>query len=96
MNKYRLAYSRYTNSDIPHGCDIHHLDGDRWNNEPENLICIEAFVHKNYHKCLRYCWEIIYTRKSNLPSWFHEEEINRCTAIINDAIHLREFLHSQG
>uniref|UniRef100_A0A6M3K7E8 Putative homing endonuclease n=1 Tax=viral metagenome TaxID=1070528 RepID=A0A6M3K7E8_9ZZZZ len=34
---------------IPHGCDIHHLDGNRRHNAPENLACITKGRHMWLH-----------------------------------------------
>lgn len=34
---------------VPHGCHIHHKDGDRWNNDPSNLICLTIGEHRSFH-----------------------------------------------
>src|SRR3990167_8427221 len=33
----------------PEGCHIHHKDGNRWNNAPENLQCLSSQDHKRLH-----------------------------------------------
>lgn len=35
--------------EIPHGYHIHHKDGDRTNNDIENLECIKASEHESQH-----------------------------------------------
>lgn len=35
---------------IPKGYEIHHIDGNRYNNSIENLICISKEAHKILHK----------------------------------------------
>lgn len=37
------------NGAIPDGCHIHHIDGDRSNNQIENLQCIAASSHGEHH-----------------------------------------------
>ena len=49
---YRKYYEHITKSKIPKDCVVHHLDGDRWNCEFENLLAIDKFIHRNYHKAL--------------------------------------------
>lgn len=39
----------YYNGEIPKGYDIHHIDGDRYNNDISNLECIESHEHKRLH-----------------------------------------------
>ena len=39
----------YYNGEIPSGYDIHHKDGNKANNDIENLEMIERKAHKKYH-----------------------------------------------
>lgn len=39
----------YYNGEIPKGYDIHHIDGDRYNNDISNLQCIEKHEHRRLH-----------------------------------------------
>ena len=34
---------------IPNNFEVHHLDGDRCNNEFENLVAIPKDIHNKYH-----------------------------------------------
>lgn len=38
------------NGPIPKGSDIHHLDGDPFNNAPDNLVCITVKEHRGEHR----------------------------------------------
>lgn len=40
---------RHYRGDIPAGCHIHHVDGDRANNNIENLVCMTASEHESKH-----------------------------------------------
>lgn len=92
MLNHRKMYQDCTGQSIPDGYEIHHLNGKHYDNFINNLICIEKFKHRNYHKCLVYCWEIISHGKSERLAWFEPNEIEMCTKIINDAVELRECL----
>lgn len=35
--------------DIPNGCEIHHIDGDRSNNDISNIMCLSAEAHRKHH-----------------------------------------------
>jgi len=39
----------YYNGEIPKGYDIHHIDGNRYNNDISNLQCIEKHEHRRLH-----------------------------------------------
>ena len=32
------------------GCEVHHKDGNRFNDQPENLICLTPQEHRELHK----------------------------------------------
>lgn len=51
MNKllHRLIYEKEHNCTIPEGYVIHHLDGDKTNNDPNNLQMMEASKHNSLH-----------------------------------------------
>ena len=46
---YRKIWEEYTSLKIPKGFHIHHIDGNRENNNPENLMCISPEEHFNLH-----------------------------------------------
>ena len=56
-NEGWITYAVYvakTNPDIcgkwfP-GCEVHHIDGDRLNDTPENLVCLSKEAHRQIHK----------------------------------------------
>lgn len=47
---------RAHNGDIPTGHHIHHADHDPDNNNPDNLICLTAQAHQDYHADDRRGW----------------------------------------
>lgn len=47
---YRKKYERVTNRKLPGGYDIHHIDGNRKNNDIYNLLALPAGIHRKYHK----------------------------------------------
>ena len=46
---HRVMYTKY-NKKIPQGYVIHHLDGDKTNNNPSNLIALTPNDHSRLHK----------------------------------------------
>ena len=40
---------RYHNGEIPKGFHVHHKDGNRCNNNPDNLVLIESGAHMSLH-----------------------------------------------
>lgn len=49
-DNYRKIYEKATNSKIPKGYVIHHLDFDRTNNNFSNLLMLPEKLHNKYHK----------------------------------------------
>jgi hypothetical protein len=49
MKNYRLVWERYNNRKIPLGHQIHHIDGNHDNNNPENLVCVTVEEHAKLH-----------------------------------------------
>lgn len=47
--KYRKIWEKYNNQKIPVGYHIHHIDGNRENNDPTNLMCLSAEDHHKLH-----------------------------------------------
>lgn len=47
---YRKIWEQHNNCKIPEGCEIHHLDGDHYNNHPSNLLCVSIEEHLEIHK----------------------------------------------
>lgn len=48
-NRLHRAVWEFYNGAIPRGCHIHHIDGDRTNNNIENLACVQASEHISEH-----------------------------------------------
>ena len=34
-------------------CEVHHIDGDRFNNKPENLLPLYSFQHRAIHQLVK-------------------------------------------
>ena len=70
---YQKAWVEFNGCDIPKGYHIHHLDGNRKNNNPENLICVSPQLHYEIHLAL---WERYGRRKDLAASLFLKKEID--------------------
>lgn len=46
---YRKIWSDFHGLNVPFGWHIHHMDGDKINNDPANLICVSPHVHWCIH-----------------------------------------------
>lgn len=46
---YKKFYEEYYGIEIPSGFDIHHIDGNRENNNIENLLMLPSDLHHRYH-----------------------------------------------
>ena len=47
---YRRLYERYHQCCLLPGTDIHHIDGNHYNNDPQNLLAVSLAEHYNLHK----------------------------------------------
>lgn len=47
---HRAIWERYSGEKIPKGYIIHHIDGNRLNNEFSNLMCVSPKEHSKLHK----------------------------------------------
>ena len=47
---YRKLYERYYQASLLEGVDIHHIDGNHTNNNPQNLQAVTLEEHYNIHK----------------------------------------------
>lgn len=46
---YRKIWEKHNNKKIPEGYEIHHIDGNRKNNDPSNLQCVSIEEHLRIH-----------------------------------------------
>ena len=49
MFNYRKYYGEYYGIEVAEDFDIHHIDGDRNNNDISNLIMLPSKLHAKYH-----------------------------------------------
>lgn len=49
---YRKIYAQYYGIEVPEDVDIHHIDFDRSNNDPSNLLMLPKDLHQRYHYIL--------------------------------------------
>ena len=47
---YRKIWEEHNGKPIPEGYEIHHLDGNRLNNDPNNLLCVSIEEHLDIHR----------------------------------------------
>ena len=72
-SKHQKAWIDYNGRDIPKGYHIHHLDGNRNNNNPENLLCVSPQLHYEIHFAL---WQRYGARKDLAASIFLKKEVD--------------------
>lgn len=49
---YRKIYSEYYCVELRPEIDIHHIDGNKNNNNPQNLVALPRELHNEYHTAL--------------------------------------------
>lgn len=49
LKDYRLKYKRYYGIDFDKDFDVHHIDGDRNNNDINNLLVLPSKLHHQLH-----------------------------------------------
>jgi hypothetical protein len=47
---YRENYERHCRFTIPKNYDVHHMDRNRNNDDPSNLVAIPRALHEKYHR----------------------------------------------
>lgn len=50
---HRLIAEEHINRELQASEVVHHIDEDKWNNEPNNLAVMDATDHARWHACLR-------------------------------------------
>jgi len=50
LSKARTAWRKQNKKSIPRGFHIHHIDGNQFNNEANNLVCLSLEQHINIHQ----------------------------------------------
>lgn len=50
MAEHRLVMMRMVNGPLPSGHDVHHLNGDKTDNRPENLVIMTRSEHMSLHE----------------------------------------------
>lgn len=53
ISRARLVYMAATDALIPEGFEVHHLDGDRYNDAFSNLICVSKVDHLKLHNAYK-------------------------------------------
>lgn len=48
-----VVWEKFHGRSVPHGCVIHHKDGNGHNNDPSNLVCLTRSEHHRLHRQLR-------------------------------------------
>lgn len=46
---HRLVFEEYHNCKLEKTDEIHHIDGDKLNNHPSNLVCMSKKAHSKFH-----------------------------------------------
>lgn len=73
MSKYQKVWIENNHSDIPEGYHIHHLDGNRKNNDIDNLLCVSPSMHYEIHFAL---WNRYGKKKDLCACVFLKKEID--------------------
>lgn len=71
----RLIYQKHIGK-IPKGFEIHHIDGDKFNDDPSNLIALSHKEHVELHKKMKIAHqaiEIIHVTNSEAKRRFKNE-----------------------
>lgn len=68
-----VIWSMVNREELPSGWCVHHLDGDRSNNEPENLLGLPKGMHQELHRRL----EIIDRKYVGLEKMVKRHEVHK-------------------
>jgi hypothetical protein len=47
---YRKFYQQKTGVELPAGFEVHHIDGNKENNNIENLVALPVEIHRQWHE----------------------------------------------
>jgi hypothetical protein len=52
-NEHRVAFARLLGTNLPRNLDVHHIDGNKHNNEPNNLALVTRGGHLRIHRLMK-------------------------------------------
>tara|TARA_R110000744_G_C19066084_1_gene529554 strand:+ start:251 stop:601 length:351 start_codon:yes stop_codon:yes gene_type:complete len=65
---YRKHYEQHFNVKVPKDFDVHHIDGDRNNNDIINLVALPRVLHNKYHSA-KYSFHISFKEQDVVLSF---------------------------
>jgi hypothetical protein len=63
---YRKFYEKVLNVKLIKDFHVHHIDGNRENNEINNLLALPKDLHNKYHKCVNDYYRYCHSKKLNV------------------------------
>lgn len=61
MLRHRWIMGQFLGRPIPDWLEVHHIDKDRKNNSPANLVVVTPEVHRQLHKAPESCYKCGHT-----------------------------------